>query len=130
MTNTKVNLVMQVQGASMMSEGDAQALNNFEHFQITLTKKGKPDEILNVAIRGNYPASQRIALSDEFYYAAISDSCPSWATTMVTKKLPNGKVLRFPEWTILSKKERLKRSIAHLVASLGGTKFSYSVVED
>jgi hypothetical protein len=130
MTNTKVNLVMQVQGASMMSEGDAQALNNFEHFQITLTRKGKPDEILEVAVRGNYPASQRIALSDEFYYAAISDACPSWAKTMVTKKLPNGKTLKFPEWTILSKKERLKRSIAHLVASLGGTKFSFSVVED
>ena len=120
MVNNKINLVITVPGAVMMSEREAaqKGLKNGGYTQNRLcvtNHKGKK-EFIEFQTRNNRTATQVMNLCDEAYNYFISNDCPEWA---------NAK-----EWQKMPKKTRLWNHLKRISDSFNGISFSYTVLED
>ena len=80
-------------------------------------KDGTNPEIITFHTRKCKPATQSLNMSKEAYeYMIDKDSCPSWSKPS--------------KWAAMSEKKRLEAHLQRTVEHLGGTLYTYQVLED
>lgn len=88
-----------------------------KHTMRVANTDGTNPEIITFHTRKCKPAIQSLNMSKEAYeYMIDKDSCPSWSKS--------GK------WAAMSEKERLEAHLQRTVEYLGGTSYTYQVLED
>lgn len=121
MSEIKVNLSLELQGGTMLSEQECSKnpKESYNHFQMTINKdpKGRKKETIQVAVRKSRTIMQNIKLSREAYdYMVDGKICPDPKLQKV--------------WMKYTERERLNWHCSQIAEALGATGFSFSILED
>lgn len=123
MSEIKVNLSLELQGGTMLSEQECSKNSKkkgdcYDYFRMEVKDtNNKSREIINVAVRKSRTVRQNIKLSQEAYdYMTGKDNCP-------TPKLKK-------EWEKFSVHQRLKYHCAQIAEALGAIGFTFEVLDD
>lgn len=127
MSEAKLSLSIVVPGATLLSSQDCEKMSKkeaYDHQVIVVESKmskGKKlvteKKVLHINTRKAKPARQCILISKEAYYHMIDGN-----------EAPDVKVKKV--WGNLTIKERLEYNLSQVAKSLGGTSFSYEVLDD
>lgn len=112
----KVNLVVVLQGRTMMSEQECSENSNYESFSLEYEEtKTKKKVRINTKLRGSIPATQSINLSKDAYESMIGE-CPYF--------------MKPRDWSRMGKKGKLEAHLKRIKESLGGIDYNYTIFED
>ena len=78
--------------------------------------KGHKPEDITFYTRKSKPALQVLNISKEAYVYMIGNECPYW--------------IKPKKWETMNRKEKLESHLQRIVEHLGGTSFTYQVLED
>lgn len=120
MSEIKVNLSLELQGSTMLSEQECSknSKDNYNYFRMEVTDANKKNKsVLNVAVRKSRTVKQNIKLSKEAYdYMTDKTLCPSKDLMKI--------------WRKLTVTQRLKWHCKQIAESLGATGFHFEVLDD
>lgn len=114
--DTKVRLNIVLQGDTMLSQEDAEALEKkkagtgFYKFSLRLDKK-----IFTIRARKTYDATQTLNLSIDAYNYMTGDEAPYF--------------VKPGNWKRLNKKQRLEMHLERITQSVKGLSFTYTILD-
>lgn len=114
--DTKVRLNIVLQGDTMLSQEDAEALEKkkagtgFYKFSLRLDKK-----IFTIRARKTYDATQTLNLSIDAYNYMAGDEAPYF--------------VKPGNWKRLNKKQRLEMHLERITQSVKGLSFTYTILD-
>lgn len=120
MGEIKVNLNITLEGRVMLSEQVAQnkPKESYDSFSMEVSEpNGKDKQRITVKTRKMVPAKQVINLNADAYETMISKAeIPYW--------------IKANTWVSMSKKQRLETHLQKITEALGGTAYTYKILED